>query len=292
MCRHDTIQRPEARKRGASRQERLSVRAPPGLGMRLMTEVQFEKYDKKGAYHWADYSGGLLRMNAYTRARYDMVVDCLKNLTLAPEARILDVGCGDGALSGLIRQNLGLSVSGVDANPLAIDLARDAFVRRDLEGQFKCINGYNTGEPENAYDAVVCSDVIEHVQEPLKMLSEINRVLTPGGHLVITTPIRFSHGPVDPMHVQEWFTTDFVELCGRIFGPPVHVYETHPVFWYELVTINKPWVGRAGRFMVNIATLLGRNPFRQQLGLWRCCTTQTLVLRKPAGNIPGRGEDR
>ncbi len=252
----------------------------PRTGAWLVSEIQFEKYEKKGAYHWVDYSGGLLRMNAYTRARYDLVVDCLKGLALAPQARVLDVGCGDGALSGLIRRNLGRSVTGVDANSLAIDLARDAFARRGLEGQFKCITGYDTGEPENSYDAVVCSDVIEHVQEPLKMLSEIRRVLRSGGHLVITTPIRYSHQPVDPMHVQEWFTIDFVELCGKIFGPPVHVYETHPIFWCELVTINKPWVGRIGRLLVNIVTLLGRNPFRQKLGLWRCCTTQTVVLKK------------
>lgn len=255
-----------------------------------MSEIEFEKYEKKGAYHWADYSGGLLRMNAYTRARYDLVVDCLKDLALAAEARILDVGCGDGALSGLIRRDLGRSVTGVDASPLAIDLAREAFALRGLDGQFKCITGYDTGEPENSFDAVVCSDVIEHVQEPLKMLSEIRRVLRPGGHLVITTPIRFSHRPVDPMHVQEWFTSEFVELCGAIFGPPVHVHETHPIFWYELATINQPWVGRVVRLLLNIATFLGRNPFRQKLGLWRCCTTQTVVLRKSPGNIPVTGK--
>jgi 2-polyprenyl-3-methyl-5-hydroxy-6-metoxy-1,4-benzoquinol methylase len=292
MCTHDSIQRPEARKSDASRQERLSVCAPLGLGSRLVTEVLFEKYDKKGAYHWADYSGGLMRMNAYTRARYDLVVDCLKNLTLAPEARVLDVGCGDGALSGLIRQELGQSVTGVDANPLAIDLARDAFARRGLDGQFKCITGYDTGEPENRFDAAVCSDVIEHVLEPLTMLTEIYRVLRPGGHLVITTPIRFSHRPVDPMHVQEWFTSDFVELCGKIFGSPIHVYETHPIFWYELLTIRKTWVGRVSRLLVNTATLLGYNPFRQKLGLWRCCTTQTLVLRKSPGDLLVTGKSQ
>jgi 2-polyprenyl-3-methyl-5-hydroxy-6-metoxy-1,4-benzoquinol methylase len=255
-----------------------------------VSEIRFEKYGKKGAYHWADYFGGLLRMNAYTRARYDLVVDCLRDLALTAEARILDVGCGDGALSGLIRQDLGRSVTGVDANPLAIELARQAFSRRGLEGLFKCITGYDTGEPENSFDVVVCSDVIEHVQEPLKMLSEILRILRPGGHLVITTPIRFSHKPVDPMHVQEWFTGEFVELCSKIFGPPVHVYETHPIFWYELVTIDQPWVSRIARLLVNIATLLGCNPFRQKLGLWRCCTTQTIVLRKSPSDHPVSSE--
>jgi len=255
-----------------------------------MSEIEFDKYDKKGAYHWADYSGGLMRMNAYTRARYDQVLDCLKDLDLAPEARILDLGCGDGALSGLIRQKLGRSVIGVDANPLAIDLAREAFALRELDGQFKCTTGYDTGEPENSFDAVVCSDVIEHVREPIQMLSEIHRILRPEGHLVITTPIRFSHGPVDPMHVQEWFTNEFVQFCGKIFGQPLHVYETHPIFWYELLNVNQRWVARFARLLVNISTLLGRNPFRQKLGLWRCCTTQTVVLRKGPGNTPATGQ--
>ncbi len=242
--------------------------------------IEFDKYDRKGAYHWRDYHGGLLRMNAYTRARYDKIVDCLARLETANGARLLDYGCGDGALAGVLHGCFARPVFGVDVNPLAITLAEGEFGRRGYDGRFKVIEGYDTGFPDGHFDAAVCSDVIEHVTEPLALLREIYRVLRPGGHLVITTPIRFSEDPVDPMHVREWFTGEFVALCREVFGEPLSVERTHPVFWYEFLNINNKWLNRFARVGINLATRLGFNPFKQTSGLWRCYTTQTVVLRK------------
>ena len=64
-----------------------------------MSEIEFDKYARKGAYHWRDYYGGLLRMNAGVRARYDTVVDCLRRAGVTDSTRLVDIGCGDGARS-------------------------------------------------------------------------------------------------------------------------------------------------------------------------------------------------
>lgn len=56
------------------------------------------------------------------------------------------------------------------------------YIRLDIESE-------KIPRPDNYYDSVLCSEVIEHLDvDPMFMLSEINRVLTPGGTLILTTP--------------------------------------------------------------------------------------------------------
>ena len=245
-----------------------------------MSAPYFNKYVRKGAYHWGDYYGGLRRMNAYTRARYDMVLECVRKVKMPADGRLLEVGCGDGALMGVIHSQLGLPVVGVDTSEEGITLAKSMFESRGLLGEFQLINSYDTGFQSSSFSVVVCSDVIEHVDDPMAMLREIWRVLVPGGRLVITTPIKFSEKPMDPMHVQEWFVGDFVNLCHEVFGRPLLVIQSHPVFWYELISSSNRWVGRTGRLLANLLTKLWQNPFMESSGAWRCYTTQTLVLEK------------
>lgn len=247
-----------------------------------MTAPYFDKYDRKGAYHWRDYFGGLFRMNAYTRARYDIVLQCVRESGVSPPTRLLEVGCGDGALMGVLHSALAVAVVGVDTSGKGLDLARLMFKARGFAGEFRQIDGYGTGFADASFAVVVCSDVIEHVDDPLAMLREIRRVLVPGGRLILTTPIKFSEKPIDVMHVQEWFTGDLIGLCREVFGEPLQAIRSHPMLWYELVSSGNRWIGRAGRLVTNVLTKFGRNPFMERGGDWRCYTTQTLVLMKQA----------
>ena len=247
-----------------------------------MSEIEFDKYARKGAYHWRDYYGGLRRMNAGTKARYDIVVECLRAAGVRESTRLVDIGCGDGALCGVISKELGCKITGVDPSKTAIRFATEEFARRGLAGQFLSADGYHYPFPDGAFDAAVCSDVIEHVQDPNALLSEIRRLLRPGGVLVLTTPIRFTERPQDPLHVQEWFAGEFVALCRPFFGEPVVSRQTHPVFWYEAYVLPGSTFSRAVRLLANMLAKLGHNPFMKSAGPWRCYTTQTLVLRRQA----------
>jgi 2-polyprenyl-3-methyl-5-hydroxy-6-metoxy-1,4-benzoquinol methylase len=240
----------------------------------------FDKYQRKLAYHWSDYFGGFWRMNAYTRARYKLVLECARAAKLPAGARILEVGCGDGALLGVLFIELGVTVCGVDTSKEGLALARKMFADKRLVGEFRQTKGYNTGFPDCNFDLVVCSEVIEHVKNPEEMLAEIRRILTPGGRLIITTPIKILEHPADPLHVQEWFVNEFKSLCRKYFGNPKKCISSHPLFWYELVSSHNPWIVRAGRLITNVLTRLGHNPFLERQGFWRCYTTQTLVLEK------------
>jgi SAM-dependent methyltransferase len=100
------------------------------------------------------------------------------------EATMLDAGCGTG---GLIR-SLEASVSawrwtGLDVEPLACTFARERCSASVVEGSLMALP-FEAG----TFDAVVCSDVLYHLDDDGKALRELFRVLRPGGSVVINVP--------------------------------------------------------------------------------------------------------
>lgn len=101
-----------------------------------------------------------------------------------PEARVLDLGCGAGAFTA--------ALAAAGARPVGADVA-EAAVRRAREREpgldFRLVP---TDGPlpfaDAEFDAVWASEVIEHVADTGGWLSEVRRVLRPGGLLLLTTP--------------------------------------------------------------------------------------------------------
>jgi 2-polyprenyl-6-hydroxyphenyl methylase/3-demethylubiquinone-9 3-methyltransferase len=96
----------------------------------------------------------------------------------------LEIGCGDGFFSGKLIE-LGLTVTGVDLSPVGIARAKEhnpsgTFLLADLTQPLPF--------PDASFDAVWCSEVLEHLFSPLYALQEMHRVLRPGGVALLTTP--------------------------------------------------------------------------------------------------------
>ena len=102
-------------------------------------------------------------------------------LAAQPGGKLLDVGCGSGERLEKMRR-LGWTVSGIDFDAEAVRVARD----RGLDVSCGTIPG--TWFPTEAFDAVTMNHVIEHVPHPIELLEECNRILKPGGKVVLTTP--------------------------------------------------------------------------------------------------------
>lgn len=221
-----------------------------------MPEPVFDKYKKKGDIHWQEMvSRSVRKFNAYQQARYDWII------RLAGEMkgqRVLDIGCGDGALSYLLAKQ-GVRVSGLDNEELGL-----AYAKRNVpQAEFVLASAYELPFGEASFDLVVSSELIEHLEQPEKMLAEAVRVLRPGGQLILTTPHRLTEKPLDQYHTQEFFPGELEALLKRHFQE-IRIYLTHHVFWYGLYTYSwRRFKNRQpGKWLINALTLwFGWNPF-------------------------------
>lgn len=108
---------------------------------------------------------------------------------LAPGSRLLDVGCRDARHLIPLVMRSGCSGVGIDPVDRNIGRARAAVTAADLDQRIEIRRGVmeQTGEPDGGVDVVWCRDVLEVVPDLQAGLSEIARVLTPGGSAVVYT---------------------------------------------------------------------------------------------------------
>ena len=140
--------------------------------------------------------------------------------------RVLDAGCGDGTFAAFLR-DLEFQVSAVDVSRAAIAKAESQCHDVDLR-----IGSVEDRLPfaDAAFDAVWCSEVLEHVFNVHATLAEFNRVLGMGGTLILTTPyhglvknlvitlLRFDrHFNPELSHVR-FFTRVTLDKCLRRAG--------------------------------------------------------------------------
>jgi 2-polyprenyl-3-methyl-5-hydroxy-6-metoxy-1,4-benzoquinol methylase len=99
--------------------------------------------------------------------------------------RVLDIGCGNGALAGTLSA-AGFDVTGCDDDVGGIAIARQAIPA----ARFEAIGVYD--EPARlgatGFDVAVATEVIEHLFRPAALPRFAAAVLKPNGHLILTTP--------------------------------------------------------------------------------------------------------
>ncbi|KAM7537311.1 hypothetical protein Aperf_G00000068231 [Anoplocephala perfoliata] len=109
--------------------------------------------------------------------------------------RILDIGCGGGILSEPLSK-LGAKVLGIDMVAEGIEAAKNHLITTSSEWK-----NVPFGSPEyrimsstevaaqfpGQFDAVIASEVLEHVSEWKQIISDVSKCLKPGGHFVATT---------------------------------------------------------------------------------------------------------
>ena len=104
-----------------------------------------------------------------------------------PGDRVLDVGCGTGDFTAAMAR-AGADAIGVDVAEAALRRARSR--HPGVEFRLVPLDGPLPFE-DGSFELVWASEVIEHVADTARWLSEVRRVLAPGGRLLVTTP---SHG--------------------------------------------------------------------------------------------------
>ena len=109
---------------------------------------------------------------------------CIHRMTSpAPRARILEVGCGAGHVLRLFPE---LDLTAVDVSGEMLEKARRNL--RDYRVRYMKGELHELGLPDASFDRIICSEVLEHVVDPVGLLEQIRRLLRPGGRAVITFP--------------------------------------------------------------------------------------------------------
>ena len=144
--------------------------------------------------------------------------------------RILDAGCGEGYGADLCAA-FGAAVTGVDYDETAIAHVARVYPRVEAVRA----NLAALPLPDDTFDAVMSLQVIEHLWNLGEFLTEIRRVLRPGGIVVVSTPNRpmFSPGlgrgekPVNPFHVEEFDADQIAGMLGHARFTGVEVFGLH-----------------------------------------------------------------
>ena len=149
---------------------------------------------------------------------------------------VLDAGCGEGFVTSfLAQQDPALRLTGVDLSPEAIAYAQEHFGE---QVRFRTGSVYKLPFSDNSFDTVLCSEVLEHLDETTRAVNELKRVAR--RHVLLTVPRepyfkglndmgrRLGISP-DPGHVNFWTKKTFQEFIRSHFEAPIfawkHVYQ-------------------------------------------------------------------
>lgn len=164
--------------------------------------------DKKDYYdkYWLNHE---TRLNEHEILRlaeiYKALASVVKSFDKSSDLDICDLGCGRGWLSHELSK-FG-TVTGVDLSEKGIELAQKKW--RDVSN-FE-VHDILNWRPNNKYDIVISSEVIEHIQQKEMYVETIRNILKPNGILILTTPNGRVRGNWDKAGmgtqiIEEWLT--------------------------------------------------------------------------------------
>jgi len=180
---------------------------------------------------------------------YDWVPDC---------SRLLDLGCDRGDVTVLFTKKA-KEVIGIDNNEAAIQAAR----QQKTSASFMVAKGERLPFPDKYFDAVLMSEVIEHVENEQQTIDEVRRVMKKGGKLILSTPHKGTFRFIDSFNMKFYFPRLYKLWKGRQYNKKT--YEVQP--WhrhYSLEDLEKLLKGftitkvhRGGFFLYPLHWVIG-----------------------------------
>jgi ubiquinone/menaquinone biosynthesis C-methylase UbiE len=130
-----------------------------------------------------------------------------QNVNFSSNKKILEVGCGVGAQSEIIlRRFPDLQLTGIDLSDKQLAAAKDSLSKLEFAKdryQLHQMSAEDLKFDSESFDGAFLCFVLEHVPDPRRVLSEVRRVLTPGGVVYITEVLNSSFF-LDPYSPNVW----------------------------------------------------------------------------------------
>jgi ubiquinone/menaquinone biosynthesis C-methylase UbiE len=143
-------------------------------------------FESTAAYWKAVYSDDRLLPIIY-RDRHHTALGWIHDLGLRPDARILEVGCGAGLITIALAGD-GYTVNALDSTMAMLQMTRDEAARNDVQGRvwLHSADVHALPFPAQTFDLVIAIGVIPWLHSERLALQEMQRVLKPGGSLLVT----------------------------------------------------------------------------------------------------------
>ena len=180
---------------------------------------------------------------------------------IPPESRLLDVGCGTGSISQLLRERLRLDFVGLEPNAerSAVARSRGLDVRTDVLDS-RSLDGLGL------FDVVLFADVLEHLVDPVEVLRVARMALKPGGVVVASVP-----------NVAHWFVR-FNLMRGKFEYQSSGLMDATHLRWFTRRSVRRPFEAAGFVVAAQTTTSGALQPFYTQSAPWRW--------------VPGRVRDR
>ncbi|HEY3762098.1 MAG TPA: class I SAM-dependent methyltransferase [Verrucomicrobiae bacterium] len=135
-----------------------------------MQEQYENQYHRTESHHW------------WFVGRRSLVYDLTTRANPNPACRILEIGCSSGQFMAQLRQKGYQNVTGIDISEKAVKLCQDAGLAASV------MDAQQLDFPDQSFDLITASDVLEHLKDEKAALQEWCRVLKPGGIVLIFVP--------------------------------------------------------------------------------------------------------
>jgi len=225
--------------------------------------AETEKFNQH-ATQWWDPQGPLRTLHGINPVRLEFMRQhsSLENL------RIVDIGCGGGVLSEAMAK-LGADIVGIDLAEQAIETARLHGLESRIAVDYRLISSAEFAEQEPAsFDVVTCMELLEHVPDPVAVVTDCSNLVKPGGWLFFATLNRT--------------LTAFVQAIVAA----EHLLQLLPRGTHDYAKLIRPselaqWCRSAGLEVVRIRGL-GYNPITHEASLRQNCSVNYLLAaQKP-----------
>jgi len=169
-------------------------------------------------------------------ARNKIILKLMQKLDINNKTKILDVGCGRGDMLQLLFREGYTNLYGLDADSSCTEKASKfgTIFNRPIEDLDKLL-------PEQHFEVLICSHVLEHVSNPLfvlkLMVSKVSKYvfLVVPNTLSVNNIIRtifMSRPPVNKGHLQAWDTAHFLNLIQKAHLKPISKTKTENVSFF------------------------------------------------------------